>query len=101
MSLSWFRAGTPIFYNRGSANERVPAIILGPSQRLGDYVHIQYEVNGKAVVHDAAAKMNNMFLWLLQTPPLNMTCWMPYRLVQFVKADTAHGVQVMLGLLIR
>ena len=32
MSLSWVRAGTPVFYNRSSANEQVPATVLGPSQ---------------------------------------------------------------------
>ena len=55
MSLSWVRAGTPVFYNCSSANERVPAPILGPSQRSSDYLRMQYEVNGKAVIHDAAA----------------------------------------------
>ena len=55
MSLSWVRAGTPVFYNCSSANERVPAPILGPLQRSSDYLRIQYEVNGKAVIHDAAA----------------------------------------------
>ena len=37
------------------ASERVPATILGPLQRPGDYLQIQYEVNGKAAIHDAAA----------------------------------------------
>ena len=54
MSLSWVRAGTPVFYNRSSANELL-ATILGPSQHPSDYVCMQNEVNGKAVIHDAAA----------------------------------------------
>ena len=29
MSLSWVRAGTPVFYNRGTADEEIPATILG------------------------------------------------------------------------
>ena len=53
MSLSWVGAGTPVFYNRNSANEWVPATIPGPSQRPSDYLHIQYESNSKAVIHDA------------------------------------------------
>ena len=55
MSLCGVRAGTPVFYNRSSANKRVPATILGPWQRPGDHLRIQYEVNGKAVIHGAAA----------------------------------------------
>ena len=49
------RAGTPVFYNHGSAKEQVPTTILGPSQRRSDYLRIQYEVNGKVVIHDADA----------------------------------------------
>ena len=52
MSLSWVQAGTPVIYDHSRANERVPAIVLGPSQRPGDYLRIQNEVNGKAVIHD-------------------------------------------------
>ena len=33
-SLSWVCAGTPVFYNRGNANERVPATILAPHNAL-------------------------------------------------------------------
>ena len=55
MSLSWVRAPTPVFCNHGSANELVPTTILGPSQCPGDYLRIQYEVNGKVVIHDADA----------------------------------------------
>ena len=55
MSLSWVRAGTHVFYNRSSANERVPTTILSPLQHPGDYLRIQYEVSGKAVIHDAVA----------------------------------------------
>ena len=55
MSLSWVGAGTLVFYNLSSANEWVLATIMGPSQRPGDYLLIQYEVNGKAVIHDATA----------------------------------------------
>ena len=54
MSLSWVRANT-LFYNRSNTDERVPASIVGPSQHLRDYVCIQYEVNGKAVIHAAVA----------------------------------------------
>ena len=99
MSLSWVRAGTPVFYNCSSANERVPALILGPSQRSSDYLRIHYVVNGKAVIHDAAALhrlefhirspspslllphlslivgahprnlINSMLPWMVRTPP--------------------------------
>ena len=34
MSLSWVPAGTPVFYNRSSANERVLATILAPRNAL-------------------------------------------------------------------
>ena len=45
-----------VFYNRSSANEQVPATILGPSQHPGEYLRTEYEeVNGKAVIHEAAA----------------------------------------------
>jgi len=59
MSLSWVRAGL-VFYNHSSANERsanerVPATIWGPSQCPSDYLCMPYEVNGKAVIHNAAA----------------------------------------------
>ena len=46
MSLSCPRTGTLVFYNHSSANERVPAAILGPSQRLGDCLCIRNEVKG-------------------------------------------------------
>ena len=46
MSLSWVRAGTPVFYNHSSANEQVPATILGPLQRPGDCLGMRYEVKG-------------------------------------------------------
>ena len=55
MSLSWVRAGTHVFYNRSSANERVPATILSPLQCPGDYLCTQYEVHAKAVIHDTVA----------------------------------------------
>ena len=32
--LSWVHAGTLVFYNRNSANERVPATIMGPHNAL-------------------------------------------------------------------
>jgi len=42
-------------YNRSSANERVPATILSPLQHPGDYLRIQSEVSGQAVIHDTVA----------------------------------------------
>ena len=55
MSLSWVRAGTHVLYNHSSTNEWVPATILSPLQHPGDYLHIQYDVSGKAVIHDTVA----------------------------------------------
>ena len=55
MSLSSVRASTPIFYHRITATDRAPATIVGPSQRPSDYLRIQCEVNGKAVIHHAVA----------------------------------------------
>uniref|UniRef100_A0A7S4FT21 Uncharacterized protein n=1 Tax=Eutreptiella gymnastica TaxID=73025 RepID=A0A7S4FT21_9EUGL len=47
---------TLLFYHCSSANEQVPATILGPSQHPGEYLRTEYEeVNGKAVIHEAAA----------------------------------------------
>ena len=45
----------PCLLHCSSANEWVPATLLGPSQCPGDYLCIQYEVYGKVVIHDAAA----------------------------------------------
>ena len=45
----------PSLYNRSSANEAVPATVLGPLQRPNKYPRTQYDVNGKVVIHDAAA----------------------------------------------
>ena len=54
MSLSWVQGGTHVFYHRRTANEWVPTIVLAPSHHSGDYLHIQCEVNGMALINDAA-----------------------------------------------
>ena len=58
MSLSWVLASTPVFYNRSSANEQIPAIILGPLQRPGDYLRLQYEVKVVSIVAQLHARMH-------------------------------------------
>ena len=60
-------------YNHRGANERVLAAILGPSQRPSENLHIQYEVNGKAVIHYAAALHHPEFH--IRSPSPSGTCW--------------------------
>ena len=68
----------------------------GSSQRPGDYLRIHYKVNGKPVMHDAAALhrpefhirspwMNSMLSWMVGHPPPtpnlmdSMLLWMDSR----------------------
>ena len=54
MSLSWVVPGTNIIYNRSSTLKRVPAVVLGPSKRDGDFLSIQDEVKGRTVTQDCS-----------------------------------------------
>ena len=81
-----YYAGTPVFYNRSSANEQVPATILGPSQHPGDYLRTQYEVNGKAVIHDIAA------LHRLEFHIRRLIVQKLYQLVNFMPALVCRSV---------
>ena len=55
-SFFWVQAGTPLSYITPAVQISGFLLLLGPpSQHPGDYLRIQYEVNGKAMIDDVAA----------------------------------------------